>query len=128
MSEKINFKIGDRVMMIQNSKPLYGVIQTLSSNGYETIAIVSYATEKPGEYELIKRKVSDIILAEDIENTKSEPIGESAITITEDKFQDIGVDIVKKLSGKFPHDGIVYTLFLADLHKALFFGEVNENP
>ena len=126
-NEKTNFKLGDRVMMIRNSKPQYGTIRTIGGNDYETIAIVKLETEKPDEVELRKVKVSDLILVEETEAKKSEPIEKSEITITPDEFREIGVKTIFELLEETPHVKIAVMTFLVELHKALFFGEVNEN-
>ena len=128
-NEKTNFKLGDRVMTIQNSKPRYGTIRTIDGNGYETIAIVAFKTDKPDEGELQKIKVSDLILVEETEAEakKSEPVEKSEITITPDEFRETGVKVIVKLTAEKPVVGLAFTAFLAELHKALFFGEVSEN-
>ena len=131
-NEKTNFKLGDRVMAIQNSKARYGTIRTIGGNAYETIAIVKFETEKPGEYELEKIKVSDLILVEETEAKETEaketePVEKSEITITPDEFREIGVKVITKLTATKPIVGLAFTAFLAELHKALFFGEVSEN-
>ena len=127
INEKTNFKLGDRVMAIHNSKRRYGTIRTIGGNAYETIAVVKFETEKPDEYELEKVKVSDIILAEETEVKKSEPVEKSEITITPDEFRETGVIVIKKLTDSNPLVGLAFTTFLAELHKALFFAEVSEN-
>jgi hypothetical protein len=126
-NKKTDFKAGDRVMTIQNSKPRYGTIGTIYGNNYETIAVVKFETEKPNEYELKKVKVSDLILIEETEAKKSEPVEKSEITITQDEFRNVGINVITKLTVEKPIVGLAFTAFLAELHKALFFGEVSEN-
>ena len=128
-NEKTNFKLGDRVMTIQDSKPRYGTIRSIGDNGYEHIAIVTFKTDNPNESELQKIKVSDLILVEETEaeTKKSEPVEKSEITITPDEFRETGVKVIKKLTAEKPVVGLAFTAFLAELHKALFFGEVSEN-
>ena len=128
-NEKTNFKLGDRVMTIQDSKPRYGTIRSIGGNGYENIAIVAFKTDNPNEGELQKIKVSDLILVEETEAEakKSEPVEKSEITITPDEFRETGVKVIVKLTAEKPIVGLAFTAFLAELHKALFFGEVSEN-
>lgn len=126
-NEKVNFNLGDRVMTIQNSKPRYGTIRTIGGNGYETIAIVNVETDNPNEGEVIKVRVSDLILVEETEVKKTEPVEKSSITITPSEFTLIGLQVIAKVIEKNPRSKLVFTTFLAELHKALFFGEVSEN-
>lgn len=128
-NKKTSFKLGDRVMTIQNSKPRYGTIRTLSDNSYETIAIVDFKADTPNECELQKVKVSDLILVEntEAEAKKSESVEKSEITITPDEFKSIGLSIITKLTIEKPTVGLAFTIFLAELYKALFFDEVSEN-
>lgn len=127
-NEKINFKLGDRVMTIQNSKPRYGTIRTIGGNDYETIAIVQFETDNPNEGEIGKVKVSDLIHAEETETKNAEPVEKSEITITPDEFRDVGIKTIVELTEETPLVKIAFVTFLVNLHKALFFGKVNENP
>lgn len=126
-NKKPNFKLGDRVMTIQNSKPRYGTIRTIGGNDYETIAIVQFETDNPNEGEIGKVKVSDLIHAEETEAKKNESVEKSEITITPDEFKKIGVAVNVEMTKDTPTVGLAITVFLARLHRALFFGEVNEN-
>ena len=126
-NEKVNFKLGDRVMTIQNSKPRYGTIRTIGGNDFETIAIVSVETDNPNEGEVIKVRVSDLILVKETEVKKTEPVEKTSITITPSEFTLIGLKVIAKVIEKNPRSKLVFTTFLAELHKALFFGEINEN-
>ena len=129
-NNKTNFKIGDRVMTILNSEARYGTIRVTYNNGYETIAVVDFEIKDSNEFSIEKVNTSDLILAEtvDAETKKNEPVEKSEITITPDEFKKIGVSIITDLTAEKPTVGLAFTIFLAELHKALFFGEVNENP
>ena len=126
-NEKVNFKLGDRVMTIRNSKPLYGTVRTIGGNDFETVAIVNVETDNPNEGEVIKVRVSDLILVQETEVKKTEPVEKTSITITPSEFTLIGLRVIAKVIEKNPRSKLVFTTFLAELHKALFFGEVNEN-
>lgn len=126
-NKNTNFKLGDRVMMIEDSTPLYGTIHSLVDYGYEKIAVVAFKTDDPNEGELRKVKVSDLIRVETAEAKKSEPVEKTEITITADEFREIGVNVISELTADKPIVGVAFVAFLAELHKALFFGEVSEN-
>ena len=138
VDEKINFKPGDRVMVIEDSKPRYGTIRLIKGNGYDTIAIVDFKSDPIAESELRKIRIPDLVRVEiaeakksesieKFESEKNEPIEKSEITITPDEFREIGVKTIVNLTLDKPGDALVFLDFLAELHKALFFGEVSEN-
>ena len=65
---------------------------------------------------------------EDIkEEPKREPVEKSEITITPEEFRNIGVDVIKKQAKKNPMIVLPFTVFLAELHKALFFDAVEND-
>lgn len=53
----------------------------------------------------------------------TESVEKSEITITPDEFRNISMKVVAKLTEKTPLVGIALTVFSAELHRVLFFGE-----
>lgn len=125
-NEKTNFKLGDRVMMIQNSEVRYGTIHSFCYD--PKIVLVDFKTDKPDECERVKVRVSELVLVQETEAEpkKSEPVEKSEITITADEFKKVGVELILKMSGDKAIVGLTFAAFLAELHKALFFDDVSE--
>jgi hypothetical protein len=115
----MRFKIGERVIYVIDSKIRHGVIDYVISD--HKMAIVK---SDDGE----KVKVFFEFLAPEPTVEKTEPIEKPEITITPEEFRETAVKVFKEL-GVIPQSSAYdVTVFTAELHKALFFNEVNENP
>lgn len=122
------FKEGTRVLAIENSKMKRGVISSL----YDVlgVAVVQFDDDSVG-----KVKVSDLVI--DQEATKeepekpTEPVEKSEITITPDEFKKIASKVVMKNVKKMGEGGgllvLTFTIFVAELHGALFFDAVDND-
>ena len=113
----MEFKIGERVIYISDSRVCRGVIDYVTS---DRLAIVkSDDGEKCKEY-------LEFLAPEPIVE-KTEPIEKPEITITPEEFRETIVKVFTELD-VIPQSSVYdITIFIAELHKALFFNEVNEN-
>lgn len=112
------FKDGERVIHIRNSKICHGVVNYMVN---DKIAIVKFDDDL-----LLKLPFEDLAPEPTVE--KIEPIEKPEITITPEEFRKTAVKVFKEL-GVIPQSSVYdVTVFTAELHKALFFNEVNENP
>ena len=117
------FNVGDRVMTIQNSEIRKGTVKIIFENFPDQL-VVEF---DDGEFK--KTSIDKVALepkSDTNDKQNAEPVEKSEITITPDEFRDVGIKVITKAT-KRPLVTIVLTAFLADLHKALFFGEVSEN-
>jgi hypothetical protein len=111
------FKVGERVIYVKNSKVCHGVIDVIS---HKTAIVKSDDGEKTKEFLET--------LAPEPTVEKTEPIEKPKITITPEEFRETAVKVFTEL-GVIPQSSVYdVTVFTAELHKALFFKEVNENP
>lgn len=114
----MKFKSGDRVIYVIDSKVCHGVIDYLIG---DNLAIVN--SDDGSRF-----KVFLDFLAPEPTVEKTEPIEKPEITITPEEFRKTVVKVVTEL-GVIPQSSVYdVTVFIAELHKALFFNEVNENP
>jgi hypothetical protein len=112
------FKDGERVIYIINSKVYHGVITYLAN--IETAIVQSDDGQR--------FKVPFKFLAPEPIVEKTEPIEKPEITITPEEFRETAVKVFTEL-GVIPQSSVYdVTVFTAELHKALFFNEINENP
>lgn len=112
------FKDGDRVIYVINSKVCYGVITCLAN--------IKTAIVKSDDGQMFK--VPCEFLAPEPRVEKTEPIEKPEITITPEEFRETAVKVFTELC-VIPQSSVYdVTVFTAELHKALFFKEVNENP
>ena len=119
----IKLNIGDRVVMIEHNQIRKGIIKQ-TYDTFPDIVIVAFddSVEKvPVEKLALEPK------SETQAEQKREPVEKSEITITPDEFRNTGVNLIVKLTAEKPTVGLAFTAFLAELHKALFFGEASEN-
>ena len=111
------FKDGQRVTYIIDSKIYHGVITYLAN--METAIVESDDGQR--------FKVPFKLLAPEPTVEKTEPIEKPEITITPEEFRE---NVIKAFTrvGVIPKSSVRnITLFIAELHKALFFNDVYEN-
>ena len=114
----MKFKSGDRVTYVIDSKVCNGVIEYVIN---DRLAIV--ISDDGSKY-----KVFLEFLAPEPTVEKTEPIEKPEITITPEEFRKAVIMAILELDHISPSFRDDIPLFVAELHKALFFGEVNENP
>lgn len=112
------FKDGERVIHIRNSKICHGVVSYMVN---DKIGIVKFDNDL-----LLKLPFEDLAPEPTVE--KTEPIEKPEITITPNEFMETAVKVLAKLDVISQSSVCDVTVFTAELHKALFFIEVNENP
>lgn len=113
---------GDRVGIIENGKIVKGTIK-------EVYLEVGYAVVAFDCGDVKKVLLSNLaVLPEENQEPKSptEPVEKSEITITPEEFRNIACDVVARKTKDNPLVGLVTTLLLADIHKALFIEGDNE--
>ena len=113
----MKFKSGDRVTYVIDSKVCNGVIEYVIN---DRLAIV--ISDDGSKY-----KVFLEFLAMEPTVEKTEPIERPEITITPEEFRTTAIKAFMELGGIPKSSAYTVTVFVAELHKALFFNEVNEN-
>ena len=121
--EKVVINIDDRVVTIKNGKLRKGIIRNIYADIPTPILVVEF---DDGEIE--KVYPGDVALepkAEPVkEETKEEkPVEKSEITITPGEFKKIGIKTIMKFSDNDPIVALCLTTFCANLQKALFTNE-----
>ena len=123
------FKEGTRVLAIVDSEMKRGVI----SSFYDVlgVAVVQFDDNSVG-----KVKISDLAISHEEERRQepekpTEPVEKSEITITPDEFKKIASKVVMKNVKQMGEGGgllgLTFTIFVAELHRALFFDAVDND-
>ena len=113
--EKISFEIGDKVVAIEQSRLKRGVIKDI----YHLCTPILIVKFENGNVE--KCVISEVAPAPDEKN---------GITITQDEFRDISINMVTDLTVDKTitvADGTIFTIILSLIAKKLFGDEVKEN-
>lgn len=121
------FKVGTRVAVID--KDTHEIRKGVINASYEGVE-VAIVTFDDGNVEKVGFDYLGIESETKVHEEKpTEPVEKSEITITPDEFKKIATDVVAREVEKMEKGGgllgITFTIFVAKLHRALFFDEVN---
>lgn len=122
------FNPDTRVGVLENGDIRKGIIKKVY-NEFE-IAIVEF---EDGNAEKVRFSNLGLLPEEKVQDNQDpkEPVEKSEITITPDEFRKIAINIVAKDVEKMGKGrellGLAFTCFLANLHRALFYDEGNND-
>ena len=130
---KISFSIGERVAVIEDNKIAYGAILKIFSEVVPPVFVVQFEDGNVGKVEIdkIAKIPEDKNLNQD-EKIQEErnPVEKAEITITPEEFKRIGARViaeeVERMGPRGGLLGLAFTVFIAELHRALFIDEVEE--
>ena len=116
------FNIGDKVIVIENGQIKNGVIKSI----YDELSLLLVAFED-GD---VKKCHYNEVAPAPVETSKNEPEKNPEITISENEFRDIGLNLITDLTVDKTIsviDGIKATIVLSLIARKLFGKESNEN-
>ena len=126
--KEIKMSIGDRVVMIENHEIRRGTILNMYVDIPTPILVVEFddgAIEKvyPKDVALEPKaeRQEDETVKEEVKEKK--PAEKSEITITPGEFSKIAVDTIIKFTKDDPIVSLALTVFISELHIALFVDE-----
>lgn len=116
------FKIGDRVVTIENGIVERGVINKIFSEFDTAVVEMDDDTFK-------KCKLSSLGVERDPEEKKKtdKVVEKSEITITPDEFRNISARVIAELPSELGIAKLGFIAFTATLHKALFYTEADND-
>ena len=121
------FNPGVRVFVIdENHEMKKGVIKAV----YESVSIAIVKFDD-GNVEKVNVNCLGICREEPTKTEPSEPVEKSEITITPEEFRKISSRVITNEIVKMPDSGgllgLTFTIFVAKLHRALFFDAVDND-
>jgi hypothetical protein len=118
-------KKGMRVVVVIDNELQKGTVKSVYD--WSNIAVVALDNGDTQKLNLWELGIEPVAEPTEQDQEHNEPVEKSEITITPNKFRKIATDTVIKLSKDEPVIGLVLTMFVATLHRALFFDAVEND-
>ena len=123
--KEIKMSIGDRVVMIENHEIRRGTILNMYVDIPTPILVVEFddgAIEKVYPKDVALEPKAEVKEDQEVKE-ETKPVEKSEITITPEEFSKIAVDTIIKFTKDDPIVSLALTVFISELHMALFVDE-----